>query len=133
MAQPIIQSLLHTDIGGFKPVVDYPGDNCCFIYDEHHFDFRGNREPNHNIDDRRKQICHNGSRTEHNLHDFGWGDRLGSYICGKNVWFDFCKDGLDRCYNGDHTNSGAGHTRNYAIRHMDNRASWAVMGPYDPR
>ena len=131
--QPIVHSLINADIGGFKPIVDYPGDDCCFIYDEHNFDYRGNREPNHNIDDRRKQICHNGSRTEYDLHPMGWGDKLGSYICGKNVWFDFCKDGLSSCHNGDNVNSGAGHTRNYAVRHMDSRASYVVMGPYDPR
>jgi len=86
------------------------------------------------LNDRRKQICHNGSRTEINIHDFGWGDRTSSYICGKNVWYDFCSDGAgSNCSGADRVNSGAGYVRNYAIRHMDNRLSNAVLGPYDPR
>ena len=63
MAQPIIHSLIHADIGGFKPLVDYPGDNCCFLYDDYNFDYNGHRTPNSLLDDRRELICHTGSRT----------------------------------------------------------------------
>ena len=132
--QPVLHSLIHADIGGFKPIVDYPGDNCCFLYDHHQFDYHGNREPNSQLSDRRKQICHTGSRTEINIHDLGWGDRTSSYICGKNVWYDFCNDGAgSNCSGADRSNSGAGYVRNYAIRHLDNRLSHAVLGPYDAR
>lgn len=58
---------------------------------------------------------------------------MQSYVCGKNVWYDFCSDGLDSCYSGDRVNSGAGFSKNYAVRHMNNRLSYAVLGPYDPR
>ena len=134
MAEPILASLvLNANMGGFKPVVDYPGDDCCFIYDTYNFDYPGNRAHNDNIIDRREKICHYGSLREFDLHPLGWGDKLSSYICGKNVWFDFCKDMLGSCQNGDNVNSGAGHTRNYAVRHMNNKASWVRMGPYDPR
>ena len=127
-------SLLSADVGGFKPLVDYPGDNCCYLFDEYHFDYNGVRDPNSNIDDRRLQICHDGSRTEVNIHDLGWGDRMQSYICGKNVWYDFCSDGFgSNCTGGDRVNSGAGFSRNYAVRHMANRLSHATLGPYDAR
>ena len=35
--------LLDPNVGGFKPAVDYPGDNCCFLYDDYHFDYYGER------------------------------------------------------------------------------------------
>ena len=44
MAQPIVSRLLDPNVGGFKPLVDYPGDNCCFLYDEYHFEHGGNRD-----------------------------------------------------------------------------------------
>ena len=53
MAQPVIQSLLHADIGGFKPLVDYPGDNCCYLFDDYHFDYHGQRMPDSQLDSRR--------------------------------------------------------------------------------
>ena len=134
MAQPVIHSLIHADIGGFKPLVDYPGDNCCFLYDDYHFDYHGHRMPDSQIDDRRELICHTGARTEINIHNLGWGDRMASYICGKNVWYDFCSDGAgSNCTGGDRVNSGAGFSKNYAVRHMHDRLSHAVLGPYDPR
>ena len=133
MAQPVIHSLLSADIGGYKPMADYPGDNCCYLYDHHNYQIH-DREPHTDLNNGRKKICHEGSRKEINVRsELGWGDRVSSYICGKNVWFDFCKDGLGSCHNGDNVNSGAGHTRNYAVRHMDSRASWVTLGPYDPR
>jgi len=134
MVQPVMHSLISADVGGFKPLVDYPGDNCCFLYENHNFDHGGNRLPSSDVTARRLQICHTGSRTVINTHDLGWGNRASSYICGKNVWYDFCRDGVGRdCHNGDLRNSGAGYVRNHAIRHMDNRLSTAILGPYDPR
>ena len=126
---------MHADIGGFKPIVDYPGDDCCFLYDHHHFDYKGNREPDSQLDDHRKLICHEGTRKEINVRkELGWGDKVSSYICGKNVWYDFCNDGPGKnCSGADRVNSGAGYVRNYAIRHLDNKLDLAILGPYDPR
>ena len=90
----MVQRLLDPNVGGFKPVVDYPGDNCCFIYDEYHFDYPGAREPGQNMEDRRLKVCHDGSRTEHDLRGTSWDNKLSSYVCGKNVWYDFCIDGV---------------------------------------
>ena len=53
MAQPVIHSLIHADIGGFKPLVDYPGDNCCYLFDDYHFDYHGQRMPDSQLDSRR--------------------------------------------------------------------------------
>ena len=59
---------------------------------------------------------------------------MASYICGKNVWYDFCSDGAGaNCTGGDLVNSGAGFSKNYAVRHMHDRLSHAVLGPYDAR
>ena len=134
MAQPIIHSLLSADIGGYKPMADYPGDNCCYLYDHYNYQIH-DREPHTDLNNGRKKICHEGSRKEINVRsELGWGDRVSSYICGKNVWFDFCKDGPGRnCAGGDRSVRGAGYMRNYAIRHLNNSLDLAVLGPYDAR
>jgi len=112
MVQPAILSLMNADVGGFKPIVDYPGDNCCFLYDYWNFEGYGNRELDTNLSDRRLHICHEGHRTVVDVGDYGWNNRASSYICGKNVWYDFCIDPNNyRCINGDRVNSGAGHVR----------------------
>ena len=132
-SQLAVHSLLNADVGGFKPIVDYPGDNCCYLYDRYNFQ-GGDRHEGENLDDRRLHICHEGSRKSINVGDLGWNNKMSSYICGKSVWFDFCIDPNSyKCYNGDRTNNGAGHIRNNAVRHLDNRLSIATLGPYDPR
>jgi len=134
MVQPIVQRLLDPNVGGFKPAVDYPGDQCCFLYDYHQFDYSGEREPNQDMEARRRKICHDGSRTEILMSSIDWDNRTSSYVCGKNVWFDFCNDGIgSNCTGANRFNSGAGHILNYAIRHLDNAMSSAILGPYDPR
>ena len=134
MSQPIVRTLLNTDVGGFKPVVDYPGDNCCYLYDEYQFDWAGEREENHDIDQRRELICHNGHRTDIDVAALGWNNKVSSYYCGKNVWFDFCNGGVgSNCKGSQRFNSGAGHMKNFAIRYLGNQMSSAILGPYDPR
>jgi len=132
MTQPAIASLLQDQTGAFQPFVQYPGDNCCYLFDDVNFDNWGRRDQNTNIDDFRKLICHDGTRTTIDLHPSGWGNRASSYMCGKNVWYDFCRYGTNDCVGGDRTNSGAGFLRNYAIGHMNNSLSNAILGPYDP-
>ena len=98
MVQPVMHSLISADVGGFKPLVDYPGDNCCFLYENHNFDHGGNRLPSSDVTARRLQICHTGSRTVINTHDLGWGNRASSYICGKRGGDPFLK--VERKVNG---------------------------------
>ena len=113
MSQPILHSLLDADIGGFKPSVDYPGDNCCYLYDQIQFQHDGLREQHDDLNERRAQICHNGHRTEIDVAAMGWNDRVSSYYCGKNVWFDFCNGGIgSNCKGYQRFNSGAGHMKN---------------------
>ena len=93
----------------------------------------GDREPEHDLEDRRQKICHDGHRTEIDLSTLGWDNRVSSYYCGKNVWFDFCNDEIGSfCKNPQNFNSGAGHMRNYGIRFLNNHMSSAILGPYDP-
>lgn len=59
---------------------------------------------------------------------------MSSYICGKNVWYDFCVDGLTNwCSGAERVNSGAGYVRNHALLYKNDMISFAVLGPYDPR
>ena len=113
MAQPAIATLLSDQTGAFRPFVTYPGDNCCYLFDDVNFDNFGRRDQNTIIDDFRKLICHDGTRTTIDLHPSGWGNKVSSYMCGKNVWYDFCRNGTNDCVGGDRTNSGAGFIRNY--------------------
>ena len=84
--------------------------------------------------DRRRKICHEGVRKEISMSEIGWDNRASSYVCGKNVWFDFCNDGIgSNCTGYGRVNSGAGHIFNYAIRYLDNQMSSAILGPYDAR
>ena len=86
------------------------------------------------MEDRRRKICHDGTRTEIAMSDIGWDNRTSSYVCGKNVWYDFCNDGVgSNCTGYGRSNSGAGHVYNYAVRYHNNNMSSAVLGPYDAR
>ena len=86
------------------------------------------------MENRRRKVCHEGVRTEFHLNTLGWDNRTSSYVCGKNVWYDFCNDGVgSNCTGANRFNSGAGHILNYAIRHLDNASSSVILGPYDPR
>ena len=65
--------------GAFQPQVYYPGDNCCFIYESNDFG-----------EDKLK-LCHEGEQAVHDLGALEFDDRMDSYYCGKNVWFNFCR------------------------------------------
>ena len=132
MAQPIVSRLLDPNVGGFKPLVDYPGDNCCFLYDYYFFEYAGYRELQHNLEDKRRKICHDGTRTEISMSSIDWENRTSSYVCGRNVWYDFCNDDVgSNCTGYGRVNSGAGHVFNYAVRYHNDAMSSAILGPYD--
>lgn len=62
-----------------------------------------------------------------------WNEKTASYVCGKNVWFDFCQNGAGSNCTGRHGgNSGAGHIKNHRIRYQLDPVRSAVLGPYDP-
>jgi len=129
-----VSQLLAANIGGFTPMVQYPGDNCCTIYRDNYFGRSGAREFNQDVDDYRQTFCHSGARTAINLHETGWGDSMDSWFCGKNVWYDFCHNGVnDRCDSDYRKYAGAGHMKNRKIRENSNRTSTLILGPYDPR
>ena len=68
------------------------------------------------------------------MHSLNWDNKTSSYVCGKNVWYNFCNDGIgSNCTLYSRFNSGAGHVYNYAIRYLDNAMSSVTLGPYDPR
>ena len=107
--------------GSFEPQAYYPGDNCCFLYDDQDFH------------DAKLKLCHDGEKTYHDLDDYGFDDRMDSYYCGKNVWFNFCGGtGSDEC---EHNNfsSGAGHYMNPHIEGFSSETSLAILGPYNPK
>ena len=56
---------------------------------------------------------------------------MSSYYCGKNVWYNMCRHGLENC-TGENLNSGAGHHRNPYLKGFDNEMTYMEMGPYDP-
>ena len=59
---------------------------------------------------------------------------MDSWFCGKNVWYDFCHDGVnDRCDGDRKGYAGAGHMKNRRIREYSNQTSTLVLGPYNPR
>lgn len=60
-------------------------------------------------------------------------NKLTSYICGANTWFDFCINGIGSdCDNYANVNSGAGYTVNGYMKYLDNTVSSVRLGPYDP-
>ena len=94
-------------------MVQYPGDKCCTLFDDNYFGRAGARASTDGIENYRKTICHNDTHISINLHASGWGDKVDSYICGKNVWFDFCNNGQnDSCDGAGLRNSGAGYIKN---------------------
>ena len=134
MVQNALTSLYDPNVNGFAPMVEYPGDNCCTIYSDYRYGRPGDRVPGDDLDSHRKTYCvQNEERTVYTLSSDGWKNRMGSYYCGKNVWFDFCNGGESDCYGAYRTNSGAGHQKNWAVRDHVNDAEVLIMGPYDPR
>ena len=64
----------------------YPGDNCCTFWD---YD---------NYSGASKTLCHNGSEVTYDMGREGFGDKDASWICGKYVAYDMCRDySWDEC------------------------------------
>ena len=60
-----------------------------------------------------------------------WNNKIDSYYCGKNVWYNLCdSDNPADCDTQTPIASGAGHMRNPKISWGD-RLSIVTMGPYD--
>ena len=53
-------------IGGFIPQVEYPGDNCCILYEKLNYDWNSD-QPGLN----KETFCHDGQRTEFTQSDLG--------------------------------------------------------------
>ena len=66
------------DAGQITPSIYYPGDNCCWIYEKSAL--RGTKVLH----------CHDGSKRIINLGNMN--NKISSYYCGKNIWYNFCKD-----------------------------------------
>ena len=125
---------MHPTMGGFTPMTSYPGDDCCYLFDYHNFDQSGT----YSFRDRggRVKVCADPAydKTHINFDTLGFDNRMSSYICGKNVWYDFCNDrNGENCGGRSRKTSGAGHIYNMAVRHLDNAASSIILGHYDPR
>merc|ERR1719350_194736 len=93
------------DIGqDISPHVGYPGDKCCYLYERQ--GYKGERV----------KVCHEDEKKGFwlaDLEDGDWDDRVSSYYCGKNVWFNMCNPtaSYNFCH-GKNINSGSGHHRN---------------------
>ena len=59
-------------------------------------------------------------------------NKLSSYYCGKNVWYNFCKGTGGNC-TGSSLSSGAGHTKNYRLdgQSFNDNVESVKLGPYD--
>lgn len=66
----------------------YPGDDCCVLYEDGNFG-------GHYF-----KVCSSKAYAYTNLHDYGWGDVVSSWACGKNVKYDLCNDVGGSCQNG---------------------------------
>ena len=119
--------LWHEATGFKEPYLEYPGHNCCTIYED--INFGGRKET----------YCHDGNVT---VMRGILNDLMSSYHCGRNVWYDMCDDYLttddtttaptDECWgkNGVH---GAGHMWNPSLGSgWQDRMTTLVLGPYDP-
>ena len=83
------------DYGSLPSSVYYPGDNCCLVYDDTRL--RGTV----------KKFCHTGKATVFEMNDYFIDNRMSSYHCGKNTWYNFCKNKGGDCIGQDMI-SGAG-------------------------
>lgn len=59
-------------------------------------------------------------------------NKLSSYYCGKNVWYNFCKGTGGSC-SGSSLSSGAGHTKNHIFdgQSFNDNVESVTLGPYN--
>ena len=59
-------------------------------------------------------------------------NKLSSYYCGKNVWYNFCKGTGGGC-SGSDLSSGAGHAKNLLLdgESFHDNVESVTLGPYD--
>ena len=73
------------DNGSQPPSVYYPGHDCCILYDDT------------NLRSTKKKFCHTGKATVFEMKDDFIDNKVSSYYCGKNVWYNFCKNQGGHC------------------------------------
>lgn len=110
--------------GQFEPTVHYPGDNCCTFYNHKGFDGEV------------RTLCHYGQEIDElmeDLEDGAFNNLTSSFYCGKNTWWNMCRDYDGECdQDPKHISSGAGFVRNYDmdVHDWNNTLSRIQMGPY---
>ena len=78
----------------------YPLDNCCRLYESTQYN------GDHCL------LCYDENEGyEHfTLSEYGWDNKVDSFVCGKNVSYMMCNGSQTDDCNYDHGNNGAGHT-----------------------
>ena len=49
MVELLLESLSDPNVGGFLPMVKYPGDKCCILFDDNYFGKEGARSSTENF------------------------------------------------------------------------------------
>ena len=103
----------------FLQSTNYPGDNCCTFWD---YD---------NYSGASRTFCHNGSEVTIDMRQDGVDDRESSWICGKSVAYDFCRNYIGDSCQWYYGQTGAGAARNYNMAYS-NDLTTLILRPYDP-
>ena len=92
--------------GSFEPVVQYPGDNCCYLFSD--YVYEGTRI----------KFCHDDKEETFALDLYGFDNKLSSWYCGKRVWYNFCNTKWgEQCW------GGAGHFKNRLVDRYNDQVS----------
>ena len=83
-------------------VPEYPGDNCCDLYDAHEWQKSA----------RVVKICRDLSSNEEkqafDMRNYNFDDKVSSWYCGKYVEYDFCRNAPGSSCDGGNGDRGAG-------------------------
>ena len=97
----------------------YPGDTTCVFYDDENF---GGEYITF-------ALAYGTDFLKFNLHDAGWADKMASWTCGKDIYYDICVDLDSSCDYGSGV-QGAGTIFNRKTGYVD-QASELRMWRYD--
>ena len=105
--------------------LEYPGDNCCHLFANHLWE-----------DGVQVKICrdtHNTTDAKQlfDMHDYGINDAVSSWYCGKNVAYDFCRNGPNTNCDAGEGNRGAGNIKSSYIEKNDSMTA-VYLSEYDP-
>lgn len=101
----------------------YPGDYCCTLYSEEYYEGQSDTFC----------ISEKIETYEWDLADYGFGDTMSSYACGKNVTYEFCLNSNDNCGGElDQAMSGSGTINNFSVTSQTNKANLLILTLYDP-